>query len=66
MIIEGAANAAAFEAYIEQVLVPSLQAGQIVVLDNLQVHKGARVRQLIESKGCQLRPRQRMLDVVGQ
>jgi transposase len=54
MIIEGAATAAAFEAYIEHILVPSLQAGQIVVMDNLQVHKGARVRQLIESKGCQL------------
>ena len=50
MIIEGSANAAAFEAYLEQVLVPSLQTGQIVVMDNLQVHKGARVRQLIESK----------------
>jgi transposase len=54
MIIEGAATAAAFEAYIEHILAPSLQAGQIVVMDNLQVHKGARVRQLIESKGCQL------------
>jgi transposase len=41
-------------AYIEQVLVPSLQTGQIVVMDNLQAHKGARVRQLIESQGCEL------------
>ncbi len=54
MLIEGAANAAAFEAYLEHVLVPSLQVGQIVVMDNLQVHKGARVRHLIEGKGCQL------------
>jgi transposase len=54
MLIEGAANAAAFEASIEQVLVPSLQAGQIVVMDNLPGHKGARVRELIEGKGCQL------------
>jgi transposase len=54
MIIEGAATAAAFEAYLEHILVPSLQAGQIVVMDNLSVHKGARVRQLIEDKGCQL------------
>jgi transposase len=29
-------------------------AGQIVVLDNLSVHKGARVRQLIEERGCEL------------
>jgi transposase len=54
MIIEGAVNATAFEAYLEQILVPSLHPGQIVVMDNLSVHKGARVRQLIEDKGCQV------------
>ncbi len=54
MIIEGAANGVAFEAYVEQVLVPSLVKGQIVVMDNLRVHKSARVRQLIEEQGCQL------------
>src|SRR2546428_3462890 len=55
MIIEGAANGVAFEAYVEHILVKSLQKGQIVVMDNLRVHKTARVRQLIEEKGCQLR-----------
>jgi transposase len=55
MIIEGAAKGAAFEAYVEHMLVPSLQKGQIVVMDNLRVHKSARVRQLIEEKGCELR-----------
>jgi transposase len=54
MIIEGAANGAAFEAYVEHVLVPSLVKGQIVVMDNLRVHKSARVRQLIEEQGCHL------------
>jgi transposase len=54
MLIEGAVNARAFEAYVEQVLAPNLVAGQIVVLDNLSVHKGARVRQLIEARGCEL------------
>ena len=54
MIIEGAVNAAAFEAYVEHILAPSLSAGQIVVLDNLSAHKGVRVRQLIESRGCEL------------
>ncbi len=54
MIIEGAVNALAFEAYVEQILAPSLSTGQIVVLDNLSVHKGARVRQLIEARGCEL------------
>ena len=55
MIIEGAANGVAFEAYVEHMLVPSLQKGQMVVMDNLRVHQTARVRQLIEEKGCQLR-----------
>jgi transposase len=54
MIIEGAVNALAFEAYVEQVLAPSLSAGQVVVMDNLSVHKGARVRELIEARGCEL------------
>jgi transposase len=54
MILEGAVDTLAFEAYVEQVLVPSLTPGQIVVLDNLSVHKGERVRQAIEAKGCQV------------
>ena len=41
-------------AYVEQILAPSLSAGQIVVLDNVSAHKGARVRQLIEERGCEL------------
>jgi transposase len=55
MILEGSANAAAFEAYVEHVLVPSLHKGQIVVMDNLRAHKGSRVRQLIEDQGSQVR-----------
>lgn len=54
MIIEGAVNTQIFEAYVEEILAPSLSAGQIVGLDNLSVHKGARVRQLIEARGCKL------------
>jgi transposase len=54
MLIEGAVNARAFEGYVEHLLAPSLVAGQIVVLDNLSVHKGERVRQLIEARGCEL------------
>jgi len=55
MILEGAVNAQAFEAYVEQILAPSLAPGQIVLMDNLSVHKRARVRQLIEARGCELR-----------
>ena len=36
------------------ILAPKLKAGQIVIMDNLSVHRGAWVRELIESKGCQL------------
>ncbi len=54
MILEGSANATAFELYVEQILAPSLHAGQVVVMDNLQAHKSARVRLAIEAKGCQL------------
>jgi transposase len=50
----GSANTTAFELYIEQVLAPNLHAEQIVVMDNLQAHKSARVKQAIEAKGCQL------------
>jgi len=50
----GSANTTAFELYVEQILAPSLHAGQIVVTDNLQTHKSARVRTAIEAKDCQL------------
>jgi transposase len=53
-LLEGAADAVAFELYIEQILAPSLHPGQIVIMDNLSIHQGARVRQAIEAKGCQL------------
>ena len=39
---------------MEQILAPSLTAGQIVVMDNLSIHKGAKVRSAIEARGCQL------------
>ena len=54
MIIQGSANASAFEVYVQDILVPELEKGQIVVMDNLRAHKGAHVRQLIEDKGCHL------------
>lgn len=54
MILEGAADTLAFEVYIEQVLAPSLSAGQIVVLDNLSTHTGEKVRQALQARGCRL------------
>ena len=52
--IAGATTRAAFEAYVEQALCPSLSAGQVVVMDNLSAHKGGRVRELVEGAGCEL------------
>ena len=43
-----------FEAYVEKILAPSLQAEQVVVMDNLSAHKGERVRELVEERGAQL------------
>src|SRR5690242_20437376 len=50
-ILEGSADGAVFELSIEQILAPSLQAGQIVILDNLQTHTGDKVRLTIEARG---------------
>ncbi len=54
MAVEGATTKAVFEAYVEQALCPSLSAGQVVVMDNLSAHKGGRVRELVEGRGCEL------------
>lgn len=54
MTLEGAMDGDAFVAYLDAVLVPTLVAGQIVVLDNLSVHKDARVGPLIAGAGCTL------------
>ncbi len=54
MAVEGATTAQVFETYIEKVLAPTLRAGQIVVMDNLSAHKGERVKELIEERGCEL------------
>lgn len=52
MTLTGAVDGVAFEVYVKQVLCPKLRAGQIVVLDRLNVHKNQRVREAIEAKGC--------------
>ena len=54
LAVEGATTAAVFEAYVEQVLAPSLRAEQVVVMDNLGAHRPKRVRELIEQRGCEL------------
>ena len=54
LAVDGPTDREVFEAYVERVLAPTLRAGQVLVMDNLSVHKGERVRELIEHRGCQL------------
>jgi len=54
MVLDGPINRIAFQAYVEQVLVPELRPGDIVVMDNLSSHKGPDVRLAIEAAGAQL------------
>ncbi len=54
MAVEGSTNQEVFEAYVEHALAHTLEAGQVVILDNLSAHKPARVRELIEEQGCEL------------
>jgi transposase len=54
-VFNGPIDNPSFLAYIEQVLVPSLLPGDVVVLDNLAVHKQPEVRHAIEAAGAQLR-----------
>ena len=55
MVLNGAMNTDAFRAYIEQVLMPTLVPGDVVVMDNLPAHRSAGVRAAIEATGAQLR-----------
>lgn len=55
MVIEGAMNAEMFLAYIEQCLAPTLRRGDIVVMDNVGIHKAPAIREAIENKQASLR-----------
>ncbi len=54
MSIEGSSDKESFSLYLRELLCPALERGQIVVMDNLSVHKSRFVRELIEERGCQL------------
>ncbi|MFG1225714.1 IS630 family transposase, partial [Xanthobacter sp. DSM 14517] len=54
-VFDGPINGQSFRAYVEQVLVPTLRPGDIVVLDNLGSHKSVAVRQLFRAAGARLR-----------
>jgi transposase len=54
LAVEGPTTKVVFEAYLERVFAPSLRPGQVMVMDNLSAHKGYRVREFVEARGCQL------------
>ena len=54
MLLDGPMNRDAFEAYVEQVLAPTLSRGDVVILDNLPAHKSACARATIETAGATL------------
>jgi transposase len=53
-IVSGATDSDVFGTYVRQVLAPELKAGDVVILDNLQPHKAAGVKEMIEAAGARL------------
>jgi transposase len=54
LLLDGPMNGLSFKAYIEQILIPTLKRGDIVVMDNVSVHKVAGIREAIEACGAAL------------
>ena len=52
--IEGSCNRTVFELWLEYCLIPLLRPGQVLVIDNATFHKGGRIQEMIEHKGCRL------------
>ena len=54
VVVNGATNKEVFTVYVEKFLLPNLNRGDIVILDNLSAHKSKKIRELIESVGAEL------------
>jgi hypothetical protein len=54
LVVDGSINGAWFEAYVGQVLVPTLKPGDVVILDNLSSHKRPAAEALIEAAGLDI------------
>jgi transposase len=54
MLFEGNCNTAVFNRWLEEMLLPGLATGSLIVLDNAAFHKSERTRQIVEKHGCQL------------
>jgi len=55
MVLDGPINGDWFEAYVAQILAPTLRPGDTVIMDNLSSHKRVSIREMIEAKGARLR-----------
>jgi transposase len=53
-LFDGPVNAECFRAYVEQLLLPSLKPGDIVIMDNLGSHKSVALRRIIKAAGARL------------
>ena len=54
LAVVGSTPCEIFEAYVMQILAPALRPGQVVMIDNLAVHKSARAGELLGGQGCEL------------
>jgi transposase len=54
MLLDGPVNAQTFAGYVEECLVPALEPGDILIMDNLPAHKSARITKAVEDAGCTL------------
>lgn len=54
MIFTGTCNTELFNIWIEQMLLPELEPGQVIIMDNVRTHKSKKTKELIESVGCKL------------
>lgn len=54
MTFHGTANTSLFTCWLEQFLLPTLQPRQVIIMDNASIHKGTKIREIIENSGCYL------------
>ncbi len=54
MVFNGSCNTKFFETWTEECLIKELKPGQVVIMDNASFHKSEKIRELIESVGCEL------------
>lgn len=54
LMVDGSVNTETFLVYLERVLLPTLEPGKIIIVDNYSVHQSSKVRRLIEAHGCYL------------